>query len=322
MEKQTPTVSIIMPCFNRIDMLDKSITSIINQTFSNFEFIIIDDKSDDETVKLLKNYQIKDKRIKIFYNKKNKGPTYSFNKGLYYAKGEFVARMDSDDISHPTRIEKQVKFLKSNPEVFVVGTAVNIIDEDEKFKNKLYLKQNKKELSDALRYSNPLVNSTYMANLNVNSKKYLYLNKVFYPADDYYSWYTIIKKNYKLTNMNEILLSYRLHKSESYLNSRVQGLKTLLVQKLFILKQMNYLLKINNNSVNSIHKIKNFFDKLPSFAKPSRIELLYYEFNNPIEIFRENKWFLKIILSFINIRNLNDFVLFYKFFFRCLIKLI
>jgi len=79
-------ISIVMPCFNRLKLLDKSIKSILNQTYKNFEFIIVDDCSDLETNILLKKYRDSDSRIKVFFNKKNRGPTYSFNKGLYLDK--------------------------------------------------------------------------------------------------------------------------------------------------------------------------------------------------------------------------------------------
>ena len=84
-------ISIVMPCFNRLKLLDKSIKSILNQTYKNFEFIIVDDCSDLETNILLKKYRDSDSRIKVFFNKKNRGPTYSFNKGLYFAREKIIA---------------------------------------------------------------------------------------------------------------------------------------------------------------------------------------------------------------------------------------
>ena len=305
-------ISIIMPCFNRLDLLDKSIKSIINQTYKNFEFIIVDDCSDFETNILLKKYRDTDSRIKIFFNKKNRGPTYSFNKGLYFAREKIIARMDSDDISHPDRLEKQLEFLKKNSTVFVVGTAVNLINEkDEKIRS-LFLKKDREGIVESLKYSNPLINSTYMANTNIQNKKLLYLKETFYPADDYYCWYNIIKKNYILTNMSDILLDYRAHESESFKHSRVQGLKTLLVQKLFLIKKKRlFSSKIINSK--SVNEIKALFKEFPNQAKPSKIEILYYEFNNTVEFFKEKKWYLLILKYSFNIRSLKDFYLYYSF---------
>ena len=305
-------ISIVMPCFNRLDLLEKSIKSILNQTYKNFEFIIVDDCSDLETIILLKKYRDFDPRIKVFFNKKNRGPTYSFNKGLYFAREKIIARMDSDDISHPNRFEKQVKFLKKNPTVFIVGTAVNLINEkDEKIRS-LFLKKDREGIIESLKYSNPLINSTYMANTNIQNKKLLYLKESFYPADDYYCWYNIIKKNYILTNMSDILLDYREHESESFKHSRVQGLKTLLVQKLFLIKKKRlFSSKIINSK--SVNEIKSLFKEFPNQAKPSKIEILYYEFNNTVEFFKERKWYLLILKYFFNIRSLKDFYLYYLF---------
>ncbi len=164
-------ISVIMPCFNRIDFLDQAINSILKQTYKHFEFIIVDDCSNKETIELLKRYRDSDNRIKLYYNKKNKGPTYTFNKGLFFAKNRFIARMDSDDISHPQRLEKQINFLINNPNIFVVGTAFNIINNNNQVVNTIQLKVNRKEIIESLKYSNPLVNSTFMANINVQKKK-------------------------------------------------------------------------------------------------------------------------------------------------------
>ena len=317
MDLNSLKISIVMPCFNRMELLDKSIKSILSQTYKNFEFIIVDDCSGSETIVLLKKYRKIDPRIKLFFNKKNRGPTYTFNKGLYFAKEKIIARMDSDDISHPDRLEKQIEFLEKNPKVFVVGTAVNLINEkDEKIRS-IFLKEDRADIIESLKYSNPLINSTYMANINVQSKKLLYLKKSFYPADDYYSWYNIVKKNYVLTNMPDILLDYRTHESESFKHSRVQGLKTLLVQKIFLIDKKNIFSSQIIHS-KSVDEIKSLFKKLPNQAKPSKIEILYYEFNNTIEFFKEKKWYLLILKYFFDIRSLKDFYIYYAFIRRLL----
>lgn len=307
-------ISVIMPCFNRIDFLDQAINSILKQTYKHFEFIIVDDCSNKETIELLKRYRDSDNRIKLYYNKKNKGPTYTFNKGLFFAKNRFIARMDSDDISHPQRLEKQINFLINNPNIFVVGTAFNIINNNNQVVNTIQLKVNRKEIIESLKYSNPLVNSTFMANINVQKKKFLYLKKVFYPADDYYCWSNIIYNNLNLTNIPDILQNYRVHKSESVMNSRVQGLKTLMIQKFFLLKKKS--LNINIECYNSINGIKSYFNKLPNCVKPSLIEILYYEFNDTNEFLREKKWLIRIFKHLFFVKSINDIILLYRFFER------
>ena len=130
-----PTLSVIMSVYNAEKYLSQAIESILNQSFEDFEFIIIEDCSTDNSLKIIKNYVINDKRIRIIQkakNKKMRGFIENLNIGLSEAKGKYIARMDSDDISHPDRFEKQVLFLDSHPNVFMVGSAINFIDENGK----------------------------------------------------------------------------------------------------------------------------------------------------------------------------------------------
>ena len=318
MESNDPKITVIMPCYNRAIMVKKAIESILKQTFTNFEFIIVDDKSNEETKKLLNQFSFKDKRIKLYSNISNRGPTYSFNKGLYYAKAVFIARMDSDDISHPERLKKQLEFLISNPTTFVIGTAVNTIDKENKITNTLYFKKNRAEINEALKYSNPLVNSSYMANTNVLKKKNLYLNKIFYPADDYYSWYKLIYNKQLISNIDDVLLDYRVHESESFLNSQMQGLKTLFIQKLFILNKFNYFFFPKISNLNTLTNIKASLENFPSFARPTRIEMFYYENTLIKKIDFKNEFFLKLVLYIFSIKNFNDLKLYILYLFRFL----
>jgi glycosyltransferase involved in cell wall biosynthesis len=122
-----PKVTVLMSVYNCERYLKKAVDSILNQTFRDFDFLIINDGSSDSTVEILKDYN--DPRIKIIDNKKNLGLTRSLNKGLRLAKGEYIARQDADDISLPQRLEKQTEFLSSNPRTAVVGSWTEVIDE-------------------------------------------------------------------------------------------------------------------------------------------------------------------------------------------------
>src|SRR3989338_10709157 len=124
---QTAKISVIMSVYNGMPYLPEAVKSILNQTYKNFEFIIIDDASTDQSTKYLRF--LKDKRIKLIKNSKNLGLAASLNKALKFAKGEYIARMDADDISLPKRFEKQVKFFKKHPSVDICGTWVNLIDD-------------------------------------------------------------------------------------------------------------------------------------------------------------------------------------------------
>ncbi|MCK4437269.1 glycosyltransferase [bacterium] len=122
-----PKVTVLMSVYNGEEYLKEAIDSILNQTFKDFEFVTVNDGSTDRTAEILQSYQ--DHRIKIINNERNVGLTKSLNKGLKMARGEYVARMDADDISFAERFEKQVGYLNNHPEIALVGTGFEKIDE-------------------------------------------------------------------------------------------------------------------------------------------------------------------------------------------------
>lgn len=119
-------LTVLMTVFNGMPYLPLAIESILNQTFRDFDFLIINDCSTDETRSVILGYD--DPRIRLIDNEANVGQTRSLNIGLERSRTEFVARMDADDVSHPTRLQKQVGFLEAHPEVAVVGISLNQID--------------------------------------------------------------------------------------------------------------------------------------------------------------------------------------------------
>lgn len=129
LEKQ-PKVSIIMGVYNCEKTLDRCIDSILKQTYKNWELIMCDDCSKDNTLKLATQYSKKYKNIKVVKNTQNSGLAFSLNNCLSVATGKYIARMDADDISLPERIETQVKFLEENEQYQVVGSSVILFDEN------------------------------------------------------------------------------------------------------------------------------------------------------------------------------------------------
>ena len=107
-------VSVITPAFNSGRFIAETINSVLSQTYQNWELIIVDDGSTDETVRIVKSFQEKDNRIKLFENESNKGSAFSRNLALRNAKGKWIAFLDSDDIWHPEKLEKQIKFMTEN----------------------------------------------------------------------------------------------------------------------------------------------------------------------------------------------------------------
>jgi glycosyltransferase involved in cell wall biosynthesis len=142
-----PKVSVIMSCYNASRWLHEAIDSVLGQTFSNFEFIIVDDGSSDDTWNIIQNYCDKDQRI-VAITKKNTGQGDSRNMAIAIARGDWIAVLDADDLCEPTRLEKQFSFIRNNPEVVLLGSGFVEIDEHGKFiKRHIYPVESKKLVS-------------------------------------------------------------------------------------------------------------------------------------------------------------------------------
>ena len=127
-----PEVSVIMGVYNckDKDLLKKSILSVIAQTYKDWEFIICDDGSTDDTYLCLKEYEKMDDRIKIITYKKNRGLSYALNKCIQVSSGEYIVRQDDDDISYPSRLKKELDFIKNNPQYSIVGCIADVYDDN------------------------------------------------------------------------------------------------------------------------------------------------------------------------------------------------
>lgn len=128
-----PKISVIMGVYNckDIDALNKSVNSIINQTYTDWEFIICNDGSTDNTLNILKKIEMKDERIKIISYEKNKGLRYALNKCIEESKGKYIARQDDDDISEKNRFEKQISYMEKHRDISIVGCRANVFDKND-----------------------------------------------------------------------------------------------------------------------------------------------------------------------------------------------
>jgi len=144
MIKIKPQISVIMPTYNGDKYISKAIESVLGQTFSDIEFIIINDGSIDDSLEIIKEYSLKDKRIIILNNEINLGIQKSLNRGLHAAQGKYIARIDADDVwINPNKLQHQFNFLELNPGYVLVGTGARCVDE-----NSNYIKQYLKEKDD------------------------------------------------------------------------------------------------------------------------------------------------------------------------------
>lgn len=198
-------VSVLMPVYKtKEEYLREAIESILNQTFADFEFLILDDCPEDRREAIVKSYQ--DKRIKYIKNEKNLGITPSRNKLIDMSKGDYLAVFDHDDISMPTRLEKQVKYLDEHPECGVVGTKVS---------NIVYPKVSNDPTDDAeiklaLMKNCVIAHSSSMIRKSVLDKNNIRYEEKYSPAEDYALWCCLIPFT-EFHNLDEVLFKYRDH---------------------------------------------------------------------------------------------------------------
>lgn len=203
-----PLISVVMPAYNAEKFLEESISSILNQTFNNFEFIIVNDGSKDKTKKIINSYKKKDKRIILLNNPRNLGLQVSLNKALKNARGKYIARMDADDISLPKRFEIQVEFLEKNKDIFLVGGSAIVINEKGEKMGCLIKGDNARRIKKKLLKSNPLIHPSIMFR---NSQEY-YREK-FVCSEDYDLYLRLLSKRKKIVNIPQFLVKYRISKN-------------------------------------------------------------------------------------------------------------
>ena len=249
-----PVVTVLMPAYNAARFLDESIPSILNQTFDNFEFIIIDDCSTDDTPDIIKKYAEKDPRIVYVRNPINIDHLASRNKALEYARGIYVAELDADDIALPNRLEAQYQYLNQHPEVALVGGWVEIIDSQG---IKVGLKQ-PYESFDLIKYRmllrNPFTHSAIFYRKDTIRSLGGY-NQEYLHAEDYHLYYTLIQNGYRLANVPETIIKYRYHQQSISTVSKTRAIQLASVY------QINYRY-LNQYLPISLDKVKTVIDTI------------------------------------------------------------
>jgi len=206
-----------MSVYNSEEFIGEAIKSILNQTYKNFEFIIINDGSTDNSLKIVKKYLKKDKRIVLIDCKANLGLTKSLNKGLKIARGDYIARQDADDVSLPERFEIQYDYLKNNKDVFLIGTGAIKINPDGSIIGVHKAIINSEELKKALEKSNVIYHPTIM----FKNENYLYREKFRY-SQDYDFYLLLLSKGKILANIQENLVKYRVDPKSISSSKRAQ----------------------------------------------------------------------------------------------------
>ena len=280
-------VSILIPIHNAEKYLDEAIMSVIKQSYKKIEILCIENGSNDNSLALLKYYSKIYKNLKVIHLKKA-SLSNALNKGINKSKGEYIARMDADDISHPKRIEKQIKFLKKNKSVSIVGTNINLIDHKGNFVRKIYYPLKFKDLKKKLEVDSYIAHPSVMMRKEIFKKLKGYRFQ-FCPAEDYDLWLRAIH-HFKIENMKEFLLNYREHSSKM---GSVMELQTILgatyARELYF-KRIK--LKIQKEKI-KFNRLVNINDLLKMGINK------FYIFAHLVNIIRKNKFktfgYLKVL---------------------------
>jgi glycosyltransferase involved in cell wall biosynthesis len=266
-----PKISILMPVYNAAEFLDESISSILNQTFTDFELLILDDASQDHSINIIEKYEKKDKRIKFFKNKTNKKANISRNILLNFVKTEYFGWMDADDISLKNRLQIQYDFLQNNPDIDIVGGK----NWDNQPKTDLQIKS-------MLFRGSPIINSTSMIRTKIIKANNIQYKNHLYSAHDYQFWMDCAPFA-KFINLDDNLVQYRIHDGQMSAKHSHQ--------------QENFHLQI----------LKEYFEKFDMKISKDLIEIIVGKnnerltFQNLVQI--KNQYFKPIL----NIKNFYDY---------------
>lgn len=199
-------VSVILPVYNAEKYIESAIKSVLAQDFIDFELIIVNDGSTDGSLKLIEGF--KDSRI-ILINKENQGISHALNDGLRFASGEFIARMDADDICHPRRISRQVEFLRKNSSIVLVASNVIYIDEHGEYLGFSCLPGSNSAIRIKMSKGNIIFHPTVMFRSATFNEKSLYDEKINKYIEDYLLWHKFLRVG-SIAIMQKPLLKYRV----------------------------------------------------------------------------------------------------------------
>lgn len=211
-----PIVSVVMPVYNAENYIEDSIESILKQSFINFELIIINDGSTDHSEYYINRF--KDKRIRYFKHPINRGLISSLNEGIQHANGEFIARLDADDIANADRLFRQVQFLLRNPDYAICASSYEVINEKGKKKFQMNLPKTDREVKTLLVFCNCICHSSVMLRKSDLYDQVYRQNYEF--CEDYDLWSRLVTRN-KVSILPDRLVKYRLHNSNISIKNRI-----------------------------------------------------------------------------------------------------
>ncbi len=228
MSRGKPTVTVLLPVYNGADVVGNAIDSVLAQSWDDFELLVIDDGSTDTTTRVIAGYV--DQRIRLVRNDRNLGITATLNRGLDLARGKYIARMDADDLCHPLRLERQIRFLDASPETGVVGSWTEVVSRAAdsrtaaramaraivykalRIDSHWFQPQSDAEVRFVMIFNCPLSHPSIMFRRTLIDE--FGLRYEFRFAEDYEFW-TRCAQRTQLANIPEVLLTYRQHSSNT-----------------------------------------------------------------------------------------------------------
>lgn len=226
-----PKVSVIMPAYNAEKYIGEAIESILAQTYRDFELIIVNDGSTDRTEEIILNYS--DSRIVYLKNETNLKISDTLNRGIDIAQGEYIARMDSDDISLPERFERQVAYMDQNPKCVVCGTAAILFGEG--------MEEQMAVPSDDPRYVKgqmifhcPIIHPSVFIRKSTLQQNQIHYDNEFNGSEDFELWWRLARYG-EVTSLREKLIRYRIHPNQI---TRVKDYKKNYVHQKFLINRM------------------------------------------------------------------------------------
>lgn len=270
MKMMNNKVSVLLPAYNSEKTIGATIDSILHQTFTDYELIIINDGSTDNTENVITNYH--DNRIQYYKNECNIGLIATLNRGLKLCSGKYIVRIDADDIMLPSRIEKQVKYMDENPSLVASGSSVIKFNENG-FKKIYTPPLTSYAISYGILLGSPIPHPASIIRRDTLLKNKIEYKEKYVCAEDYRFWYDLSKCG-NLANIEEPLLMYRISESQISTRQNVKQVKMSIVIRTEIVLDILKTYNIKLPKQLKISSVKNIAEKMSDTEVNSTIILL------------------------------------------------
>lgn len=302
-----PSVSILMPVYNAEPYLPEAIQSMLNQTYTDFELIILDDCSTDNSPAVVQTFS--DTRIKYHRNEVNFGLANNLNTGLKLAKGKYIARMDGDDISLPHRLKTQVDFLESHPDIDLCSCAMQMFGAD----NQLWIRdRDPEQVKITMMFYSAVLHASSVFRRDVFEKNNLYYNQETFPAEDFDLW-ARAAFYCRMVNLPDVMYLYRMHRTQVTSTDPRSAEKCREIQINYLRKALPVLSEkeivdfVDGFIANKISDITEIKDVKNQYLKIVRANASVLFFDQKLLKVRLNKYFQQQVYTFLHQYKIENF---------------